>query len=191
MSSFKPFVVPVPVLGVLSGFSAFGVSGSRSCAVASGLAGSLVRCLPVGVSVLVGCAAGVDSAARSVSVARGLALYVFSVSAFPASTFAASLALRSSACVRACVSASGLWCSFPSGSCPGIIRPSSSWVSGSGSGSWASLALAVGLGSACLVCLPSGIPAPRWFAAAGFVCLAGSWFYRAAQSAPAPQLSLF
>jgi hypothetical protein len=79
---------------------------------------------------------------------------------------------RSVACVRACAAARGVWCAFPAQACPTGLRPSvqaSACFAGFGSGTWASLALALGLGLPAVVFLPAGVQAPAgWgLAAAG------------------------
>lgn len=138
----------------LAQFSAFGFSGSRSAVPACVV--SVFGSVPFGSPVFVGCAAGLDAAARS---AFPLAS-VFRASQFVAASFAARLALRSVACVRAVHSVGGLWVSFPSSSCPPQLVPCASPFSGSGSGSWASLALAVFLRVHCVVLLPVGVSFP-------------------------------
>ncbi|MGK7894077.1 MAG: hypothetical protein AB4372_10740 [Xenococcus sp. (in: cyanobacteria)] len=140
--------------------SAVGFSGSRSVAptAAVGLAVGLV---PAGVPVSVGCAAGVDECARSLLSAAGVPFSLFSVSSGRWGRGRGAFAGRSVACVRS-LGAGGLWVSFPSAPCPSGLLPSASssrCFSGSGSGSWASLAFAVGSGLSCLVFLGS-VPFP-------------------------------
>ena len=181
------FGVAVSLSSVFSGFSSFGFSGSRvwgrSPAPLS-LAASLV---PSGSSVFVGCAAGVDAFFR-------LAFPSASVLSVASGSFGAvsrgAFAARSVACVRAVSAAGGLWVSFPSSACPAGLLPSASSsraFCGSGSGSWASLAFAVGSGVPSVVFLGS-LPVPSGW---GLVPVAGSpgWF-SAGLSAPV-QLSLF
>ena len=129
-------------------FSAFGFSGSRS-SVPAPCAGVASR-VPAGAAVFVGCAAGVDRFFRS----QFPGAVVFS----PQFSGRGGFAARSAACVGAVASAGGLWVSFPSGSCPVGLLPSPRWVSAGGSGSWGSLALAVGLGVPSLVFSPLGLP---------------------------------
>jgi len=124
-------------------------------------------------SVFVGCARGIDQAVQS-SVPSSR-LRVFRASVFGAGRGA--FAARSVACVRAVAATGGLWLSFPSLACPSGLVPSrsaSSCFSGFGSGSWASLALAAGLGLPCLVFLPSGVSVPSGW---GFRSLGGGWFW--------------
>lgn len=160
-----------------------GFSGSRSPSSASLSAlSSVASSVSSAAVVVVGCAAGVDLAVRSlfpgavvVSVASGL--FGAGRSAF---------ARRSVACVSRVASAGGVWVSFPAGACPVGLVPSSSssrCFSGSGSGSWASLAFAIGSGVPSLVFLPAGVAVPAW----GLVPLGGGWF----EWSPPVQLSLF
>lgn len=111
--------------------------------------------------VMVGCADGVDALVRAaIPAAR---LRVFSVAAGGFGSGRGALAARSIACVRAVAVADGLWVSFPDVACPAGLRPSSSAAAcfaGYGSGSWASLALAIGWQTRALVFLPPGVAAP-------------------------------
>ena len=137
-----------------------GVSGSRAPSpVSASVCRWAVGQLAPGASVVTGCAAGID---RVVRLARPSAS-VIEASAFGAGRGA--LAARSVAVVRAVAAGgpSALWLAFPSGPCPPGLVPSrqpSACFSGHGSGTWASLALAVGLGVPALVFLPSGVAAP-------------------------------
>ena len=108
-------------------------------------------------SVSVGCASGVDSLVRSAFPSAS----VFSVSSFLVGgrVARASFAKRSAALVASCASARGLLVAFPLGACPSSVRVSSTF-GGGGSGSWGSVALAVGLGCSVLVVLPSGSSSP-------------------------------
>ncbi|MEM0960910.1 MAG: hypothetical protein AAGK21_00045 [Bacteroidota bacterium] len=139
-----------------------GVSGSRAPG------GGCVRAvtwavgqLAPGVSVVTGCASGIDR------VARGLVPSAFVLRACRYGRGRGSFARRSTAVVRR-VAASGpgaLWISAPGRACPHGLLPSASssaCFAGFGSGSWASLALALGLGLGVrtLVWLPSGIAPP-------------------------------
>ncbi len=170
-------------LKTLGGFGRVGFSGSRhggSAAVAScnqflaAYSPSLAGCRPA-----VGCARGVDLAVR----AHFRKAVVFRVQP-PRSRSA--FAQRSARLVG-WVGSSGLLIAFPSGSAPAQLRPSASFR-GFGSGTWGSVALALGLGSSVLVVLPaslclpgSGFPAPPCIAArfrfAGRAPCGGSlWF---------------
>ena len=173
-------VLPSSVVSALSSASAVGFSGSRS--VVPSCFPAVVAAVPTGASVFVGCARGVDSAARvAFPGAR-----VFAASSFGVGR--GSFAARSVAFVRALLSAGGLLLSFPSSACPVGLVPSASssrCFCGAGSGSWASLAFAVGLGVPCLVFSPAGVPA-SW----GLSSLGSGWF--SFVPAPVPvQLSLF
>ena len=148
-----------------------GFSGSRKPSPASlsafhWLAGQV----PSIALVVVGCAPGIDQAAR---------LAFPSAQVFHASSFGSgrgSFAARSIACVRSVVASGGLWASFPAAPCPGGLLPSaksSKCFYGSGSGTWASLAFAAGSGLPCLVYLPSGLSAPGGW---GLQLLAQGWF---------------
>lgn len=151
---------------IFSRFSTFGFSGSRS-SVPWGAASRVVSLVPGSASVFVGCASGVDEFFRSSFPGAS----VFSARSFGSGRGA--FAARSVAVVRAVAGAGGLWISFPSSACPSGLVPSASSsraFSGSGSGSWASLAFALGSGVPCLVflgslpCPPSWglIPVPGW-----------------------------
>lgn len=131
-----------------------GFSGSRSASGSPALAAAVGAVVRAGRSVAVGCAPGADAAVRAlVPGAR-----VFRASAFlrPGGSWASALAARSAALVS-CVAAGGrgsallVWLPGP---CPAGLVPSrvaSRCFRGLGSGSWASAALAVGLGSPVLV----------------------------------------
>lgn len=138
--------------------STIGFSGSRAPSVASVQAlQQLLIALPANASVIVGCASGIDALVRA---ARPNA-QVFRAVDYGIGRSA--LAARSIACVRAVAAASGIWISLPDANCPIGLRPSSSSAAcfaGYGSGSWASLALAVGLNVRCFVFLPPEITAP-------------------------------
>ena len=139
-----------------------GISGSRSPSSQSleALAAVLSRLSPRS-QVVVGCARGIDATVRS-AVATGR-LRVYQASSFGAGRW--TYAARSASCVRAVARAipSCLWLSFPATACPAGLVPSasaSSCFSGYGSGTWASLAYAMGLGIPCMVFLPAGFSAP-------------------------------
>ena len=156
--------VPSCLSSALSSSPVVGFSGSRSSvpAVASSVA-ALVSC-----PVAVGCARGVDSFFRD----QFPAAQVFSVSDFGSGRGA--FAARSVAFVQSLAADSGILVSFPSSACPVGLLPSASSsraFCGSGSGSWASLALAVGSGVPCFVFAPFGVPR-GW----GFVACGGGWF---------------
>lgn len=174
---------PDSVLTLIAAAPAVGFSGSR--VPAPGAPETIAAVAPLvapSTEVLVGCQRGIDEIARS---------YFPGAIVFRASDFGVgkgSFAARSAACVRAVAAAGGLWLSFPSSPCPSGLFPSSSssrCFGGFASGSWSSLALALGLGVPCLVWLPPSIPCPvGWgLSAVG----AGWWVFVPASR----QLSLF
>jgi len=139
-----------------------GISGSRSPSEDSLQAlYSIIHRLSSSCQVVVGCARGIDAAVRS-AVPAGR-LHIFEVASIGTGRWA--FAARSTACVKAVREAlpSCLWISFPSAPCPSGLVPSASasaCFAGYGSGSWASLAYAIGSGIPCLVFLPAGVPSP-------------------------------
>ena len=159
------------VVAAVSSAPVVGFSGSRSLVPPVALVAAVAGLVPATAVVAVGCAGGVDEAFRSVFGARA--------SVFRASTFGSgtgAFAARSVACVRSCVG--GVWLSFPAGPCPAGLVPSASSSAcfrGFGSGSWASLAFAVGLGVSSFCWLPPGVAAPSWLVPVG-----GGWFAPAA-----------
>ena len=168
---------------------AVGFTGSRSLPasfrvlVASAVAGLAPA------PVVVGCAAGADAFVRSAAPGAR----VFRAASF-AGPWRGRLAARSAAMVRfVAASPSPLLVGFVSGSCPAGLVPSpaaSACFAGVGSGSWASLALAAGLGVPVVVfwCGPGPVALPpawgSWVAAGG--PLVGGWRL----VPPAVQLSL-
>jgi len=169
---FSVMVSCPPHLSRLLGLaSAVGFSGSRRFSPPAGVWASVVSAVPAGLPVFVGCAGGADQAAR---------LAFPSASVLSASSFGSgrsSFALRSVAVVRAVASSRrGVWVSFPACACPAGLVPSpvvSSCFCGSGSGSWASLAFARGLGVPCFVWLPPLFAPPAGW---GFLSLGGGWW---------------
>jgi hypothetical protein len=127
-----------------------GFSGSRSLSSSwAPLVGRVVRgALAAGRGVGVGCAAGADLLVRRAAGGRAC---VWRVSSGAWGSGRGAFAARSVALVRA-VAASGAgagFAGFVSSPCPAGLLPSASssaCFSGLGSGSWASLALAAGLG---------------------------------------------
>ena len=178
MVSLASFVCSFPSVA-FSGSRVVGSSASVSLGSFSG-------------SVAVGCASGVDSLVRSAFPFAS----VFSVQQFAVGgrVCRASFARRSSALVSWCASSGGLLVAFPLGACPSAVAPSASF-SGCGSGSWGSVALAVGLGCSVLVVLPSSTSASSFspglapcFRCVGVAPCGGSLWL----SIPAPaQLALF
>lgn len=170
--------IPVSVSVIVGTASAVGFSGSRSVVPPEAfLTAPLVSavCCPV----LIGCAPGVDAFFRSAFPSAR----VFRVEGSGRGAFAA----RSIAFVKELSRLGGLLVSFPSSPCPTGLLPSASAsraFSGRGSGSWASLALAVGSGVSCLVFLGL-IPVPEGWPLSP---VGGGWFSCLPVS---KQLSLF
>ena len=167
------------VFDIIASHRQIGFSGSRHSIDPQ--AGDLAAgAVPVGAEVVVGCAAGVDAFFRS----RFPAARVLRVDPVLGR---AGFALRSIACVEAV--SSGLWVSFPGGVCPSGLFPSASsgrCFSGGGSGSWASLAYAIGRGGAALVYLGS-VPAPGGWGLVRVPDSMGWWRFQSLQV----QLNLF
>ena len=163
--------------------SVVGVSGSRSASPGCVRAVSwAVGQLAPGASVVTGCMSGIDGVARSLAPSA----LVFQASRFGRGR--GRFARRSIAVVRRVAGAGGagagpqsaLWVSAPGRACPRGLVPSASssaCFAGFGSGSWASLALALGLGVPALVWLPSGVSAPAGWGLS-LVCAgrAGAWW---------------
>jgi hypothetical protein len=176
--------LPSAVSELLSSAPAVGFSGSRSVVPAA-----CAEVVPaVSSPVFVGCARGVDAAFRAAFPSAR----VFSAASFGSGR--GSFAARSSALVRALHLSGGVLVSFPSpGSFPSGLVPSPSssrCFSGLGSGSWATLALAVGLGVPCAVFLGSG-SVPAGFSVPSVWCarsVGGGWWVCQPR---AVQLSLF
>lgn len=159
---------------IFARFSCFGFSGSRAPggAIAVSALSATAAAVPAGSRVVVGCARGVDAFFRTAFPDAE----VFEVASGRWGVGRGAFAARSVACVRAVAAAGGLWVSFPASACPSGLSPSASssrCFSGSGSGSWASLAFALGSGVPCLVFCPGEVPsgwglapvpgAPGWF----------------------------
>ncbi|MEM9996827.1 MAG: hypothetical protein AAF809_03925 [Bacteroidota bacterium] len=158
-----------PLRSLLRAAAVVGVSGSRAPSPASVAALRAVLPLTTG-TVAVGCARGIDQVARRlVPASRRL---VFRAQ----SGRSGHLAVRSIACVRQVAAAASqpggsLWLSFPSAACPAglALSPSPSvCFRGLGSGTWASAALARGLGLPVLLCMPVGVACPAGW---GFTAL--------------------
>lgn len=186
------------VLGVFM-VALVGFCGSRClprvfAALVAGVVGAAVSARR---GVAVGCAAGADAFALSAARRAGAPVSFFSVSSGAFGAGRAAFARRSVAFVAAVArsgSGSGL-CAFVSSPCPSPLVPSASssrCFAGFGSGSWASVALAVGLGVPVVVfpCVPAGVSAVSvlpsgwsggWVAAGGGVWASG---FRFVPSAP-------
>lgn len=170
--------------------SVVGFSGSRRPGgeiPANVLLGAIAS-VPSSAEVVVGCASGIDAVVRLACPSA----QVFSVASGQFGQGKSAFARRSIACVQqvAAAGSAGLWVSFPASACPAGLLPSASsspCFCGSGSGSWDSLAFALGSGVPCLVFLPAGVIPPAGWSLAPVVGCDG-WF----SSVPvAAQMSLF
>lgn len=126
-------------------------------------------------SFVVGCADGVDLAVREyLSGFDSISVSVFSASDYGSGR--SSFARRSVAAVKAVSAGGGAWVCLAGSACPPGLVPSSSSSAcfcGLGSGSWASLAFAVGCGVPSALWLPAGVfPPASW----GFSSCGGGWF---------------
>lgn len=177
LSSYLHTMSLLSIFPIVSSASSVGFCGSRSVVPPSAVFSSVAWSLSPLASLSVGCAGGSDALVRSWFPSAS----VFSVSSFGSGRGA--FARRSSAFVSAlAVSPAPLLVGFPAVACPPALLPSRfSFVCfrGLGSGSWASLALASGLGVSCLVWLPAGVSAPlSW----GFQSFGGGWWFLPARS---------
>ena len=190
------------------GLVSVGFSGSRSPSVgASAALSALLPSVPAGVRVSVGCARGVDSLCRSF-FAGSSSLLVFSVASGLFGSGRSAFARRSSRCVLSVAADSrGLLVALPSAPVPPAgVRPTCGQVLcrsffggglGRSSGSWGSVAFALGRGRRVLLWLPSGSRPPAWsgvsWSSAGALGSVGCWWL----GVPVPvapsgvQLSLF
>ena len=176
-----------------AGLVSVGFSGSRSPSGAAAAAlSALLPLVPAGVRVSVGCARGVDSLCRSF-FAGSSSLLVFSVASGLFGSGRSAFARRSSRCVLSVAAGSrGLLVALPSAPvCPAGVRPSRSFFGG-GSGSWGSVAFALGRGRRVLLWLPSGSRPPAWCGVSWSLSSVpgGCWWLGVAVPVPA-QLSLF
>lgn len=164
-------LLPVSLSSSLACASSVVFSGSRSVCPPWAVQRALWSAVPASASVSVGCARGVDSLVRQ---AFPLAS-VFRVASFGSGAWA--FARRSIACVQSAVPvASSVFISFPAVACPVGLLPSASsraCFCGLGSGSWASLAFAIGSGLLSFVWLPSGVLPPAGW---GFHSLGSGWY---------------
>ena len=147
---------------VFAGVVSVGFSGSRSLSPAASAAlSSLLPLVPAGVRVSVGCAAGADLAVRS-WFAGSPSLLVFRVGSGRFGVGRSAFARRSCRCVSSVAAGSrGLLVVVPAGACPAGVAPSRVFA-GRGSGSWGSLAFALGRGRRVLLWLPAGSRPPVW-----------------------------
>lgn len=167
-------MLPQAIHQLITSVPALGISGSRAPAPASLSAlAALAAAIPAGSAVLVGDAPGIDRrAVQLLPQAQVFAAAAFGTARTPGH---ARLVARSVACVRACAAARGVWCAFPAQPCPAGLQPSarpSACFVGFGSGTWASLALALGLGLPSVLFLPAGAPPAGW----GLSAVGGGWW---------------
>lgn len=149
------------IADIITNSTLIGFSGSRVLSYRETISAvnEVVKLIPSHAQVHVGDAAGIDALIKDLvpeaSVFEAAPRYYGDKSAF---------AGRSIRCVRSVVEPGGLWVAFPNKPCPMGLKPSaiaSQCFNGTGSGTWASLAYAVGLGISCLVFLPAIAP-PKW-----------------------------
>lgn len=171
VSRFAPSTSLRSVSVLVASVPAVGFCGSR-CGFVSPAAevafASLCAVLPGGLPLFVGDARGVDSSVRALFPAAG----VFRVSGSGRSAFAA----RSVRFIRVLAVRRGLLVGFPGAACPLGLRASADagqCFCGLGSGSWASVAFALGLGCPVLVWVPESSWVPRSF---GLEPLGSGWF---------------
>ena len=172
-----------------------GFSGSRSPSPgASAALSALLPSVASGVPVSVGCARGVDSLCRSF-FAGSSSLLVFSVASGRFGSGRSAFARRSSRCVLSVAAGSrGFLVALPSSAvCPAGVRPSRSFFGG-GSGSWGSVAFALGRGRRVLLWLPAVARPPLWsgvsWSPVGALGSVGCWWLGVAVPPPV-QFSLF
>ncbi len=162
----SPEALPAPVLAQLVAARTLGFSGARNPQPRALARLRSALAFAPGRTVLVGCASGIDAAVRR---ACPFALVYRAGSGAPY-----LLARRSALLVHQLHTLGGVLVAFPSGPCPSALAPSPSWgacFAGYGSGTWATVALASGLGCGVLVWLPPACGAPAWLAPLG-----GGWF---------------
>jgi len=152
MAVIHSFSVPLSVAG---GASRIAFTGSRapsgaSLSVCSQVAGLLWAHMPVGARVGVGCCSGIDQAVRH----QVPGVVLFSV-ARPV-VHRGAFVVRSIRLVRwLCRGAGAVLFAFPSHGCPSGVVAGSSWA-GCGSGTWGTVALALGSGARVVVFVPRG-----------------------------------
>jgi hypothetical protein len=159
---------------IFKNYSVIGFSGSRTPAglLPPAVLSSAAAAVPAGARVVVGCQRGVDAFFRQCFPKAE----VFAVASGRWGSGKGAYAGRSIACVQSVAGNRGLWVAFAASECPPGLLPSAKsqkCFSGFGSGTWASLAYALGCGVSCLVFSPCGIPA-GWGLAPVPNCL--GWF---------------
>jgi hypothetical protein len=148
--------------------SAIAFSGSRNGCPETPLKQAIARIRP-GAEVSVGCARGVDAQVRELVPHAN----VFRASDYPGKTVSVQLASRSAAMVEHIETLNGGLIAFPMKECPSMVEPCRAWKYAGGSGTWGTIALAVGLGVPTIIWLPPAIAPPRWDA---INKMASSWY---------------
>ncbi len=149
----------VSITALIIKFPVVGFSGSRNpnCQASNSVSTFLPHLSSYSGTIGVGCAKGVDNIVRSYFPQS----LVFKVHP-PINRKA--FALRSTRLVKWVHSSNGLLIAFPSANCPAGVVPSLSFH-GFGSGTWGSIALAIGMGVPVLVFIHSSLgnvfPAPQ------------------------------
>lgn len=160
-----------------------GFSGSRSPSEEAEKAlKELLDLVPSGARISVGCARGIDAIARNYF--QNSNLEVFSVASGEFGTGRAAFARRSSACVLS-VAEDGLLVAVPSSAAPNGVKVGRSF-NGKGSGTWGSIAFALGHQRRVLVWCKE---VPSW-EKVSWERLGNNWWLGVPVVAPS-QLSLF
>lgn len=161
---------------VINQFSAFAFSGSRNSLECVEAMSHIIPLIPQNSTIIVGDCKGVDAAARKAFPRANV---------FFAACFGGILPRRSAAVVEACVEEKGLFCAFPSGRCPKGLVPNPKvhgCFKGFGTGTWSSIALAIGQRCATLVCVHP-FDAPSWIVQRGEY-LGDSFYFIRSQDVP-------
>lgn len=183
--------------GVLLGVGSVGFSGSRS--PSRGAVAALSALLPLVPSpcrVSVGCARGIDSLVRAY-FRSSPCLLVFSVASGRFGSGRSAFARLSVACVRSVAKGDrGVLVALPSSpSCPGGVVPCRYWRNAGGSGTWGSVALALGTGRRVLLWFPSRSLPPVWsevsWQSAGALAACSGCWWLGVPAVPPVQLRLF
>jgi hypothetical protein len=142
----------------IADFDYVGFSGSRHGAPHK-LIHSAISKAHEGATICVGCATGVDEQVR-LEVGDNASLRVFRAAEYPGATYPQKLANRSAALVKFLHENDGCLFALPMKACPNGLFPCTQWKSAKGSGTWGTIALAVGLGLPTMLWLPNGIQPP-------------------------------
>ena len=182
-------MLPAPVARLVAAAPLLVVSGARRPSpIVAAAARAVVAARPASAPLLVGCAPGVDAAARA-----HLSAQVLRASAFGRGRGA--FAARSAALVRTAAATPGaVLVALPSGPCPAGLVPagtSSRAFSGHGSGTWGTAALAAGLGLRLVVALPAGTAPPAGWSLGPLTSGSGLVWHTSAPSSHRGQGMLF